>query len=134
MLGFCFTVSDWLAYPAFQLAGFQHSNWLASSALIGHNYTLIYTVTMYSLYTLPLHLCIISLFTFYSLWPLSFPSRSLFLACSILSHLLFIFLTETSDLFFSFGREIQLHKAFISLFPNILPLYFITNFSFPPIR
>ena len=34
--------------PALRLAGFQYSDWLASSNPIGHNYTLIYAVMMYS--------------------------------------------------------------------------------------
>ena len=129
--GFRFTASNWLAYPAFRLTGFQHSNWLASSAPIGHIYTLIYAVMMYSSYTLLSRLCITSLLTFYSLRPPSSPSRSLSSAPSISSYSLSISSPETHDLFSSLSRDVQLDEAFFSLSPNILPLHFITNFSFP---
>ena len=139
--GFRFTASDWLAYPAFRLAGFQHSDWLASqhsdwlasqhsdwlafSAPIGHNYTLIYAVMMYS----SLYSYIRFHDAFFIIHTSVYNVITHFLFSRGLHHLPAPFHHDLSPFHSSPSCSPETHDP--SLPPISLPLHSITNFSFP---
>lgn len=103
----------WL--PAFQLADIQHSDWLAFSALIGHNYTLIYVVTMYFIYTLPwciFYVCVNVITHF-----LSFMASNLSITVSILSLIVSIFCPLHFIIFAFYFSSLSQSPSFLSRSP-----------------